>query len=84
MVAREIARRQTASETRIAGTAYATVRGRVLTVLRHLPEEHGETQRDGSTRIANRLSHQQIASFARASREACSTSYGLGSTQTSA
>ncbi len=73
MVAREIARRQTHSETRIAGTAYATVRGRVISVLRHLAEEHGELQPDGSTRLGMRLSHQQIASFAGASREACST-----------
>lgn len=73
MVAYEIARRQTHSETRIAGTAYATVRGRVISVLRHLAEEHGQAQADGSTRVGIRLSHQQIASFAGASREACST-----------
>lgn len=42
MVAREIARRRTASETRIARTAYTTVRGRVVAVLRQLAEEHGE------------------------------------------
>jgi len=72
MVAREIARRRTASETRIAGTAYATVRGRVISVLRHLAEEHGEHQPDGSIRIAIRFSHQQIASFAGATRETCS------------
>lgn len=73
MVAREIARRRTASETRIAGTAYATVRGRVVAVLRHLAEEHGERLPDGATRIGIRFSHQQIASFAGATREACST-----------
>jgi CRP/FNR family cyclic AMP-dependent transcriptional regulator len=73
MVAREIARRRTASETRIAGTAYATVRGRVVAVLRHLAEEHGERRADGTIRIGIRFSHQQIASFAGATREACST-----------
>ncbi len=72
MVAREIARRRTASETRIAGTAHATVRGRVVSVLRHLAEEHGEALPDGSVRIGIRFSHQQIASFAGATREACS------------
>ncbi len=72
MVAREIARRRIASETRIAGTALATVRGRVVSVLRHLAEEHGERLPDGSTRIGIRFSHQQIASFAGATREACS------------
>jgi len=72
MVAREIARRRTASETRLAGTAYATIRGRVVSVLRHLAEEHGERLPDGSTRIVIRFSHQQIASFAGATRESCS------------
>ncbi|GAC1408159.1 MAG: Crp/Fnr family transcriptional regulator [Candidatus Velthaea sp.] len=72
MVAREIARRRTASETRIAGTAHATVRGRVVSVLRYLAEEHGERLPDGSVRIVIRFSHQQIASFAGATREACS------------
>lgn len=72
MVAREIARRRTTTETRIAGTAYASVRGRVLAVLRHLAEEHGERRPDGSIRLTVRFSHQQIASFAGASREACS------------
>lgn len=72
MVAREMARRRTASETRIAGTAHATVRGRVVSVLRYLAEEHGEVLPDGSVRIGIRFSHQQIASFAGATREACS------------
>lgn len=72
MVAREIARRRMASETRIAGTAHATVRGRVVSVLRHLAEEHGQRQGDGSVRVGIRFSHQQIASFAGATREACS------------
>ncbi|GAC1581859.1 MAG: hypothetical protein NVS3B7_17100 [Candidatus Elarobacter sp.] len=76
MVAREVARRAQASETRLAGTAFATVRGRVITVLRTLANDHGESLPDGSTRIAIRFSHQQIASFAGASRESCTVEIG--------
>jgi CRP/FNR family transcriptional regulator, cyclic AMP receptor protein len=76
MVAREIARRRQATETRLAGTAFATVRGRVIEVLRSLAEEHGETLPDGSVRILIRISHQQIASFAGASRESCTVELG--------
>ena len=76
MVAREIARRRQATETRLAGTAFATVRGRVIEVLRSLAQEHGETLADGSTRIVVRFSHQQIASFAGATRESCSVELG--------
>ncbi len=76
MVAREVARRRQASETRLAGTAFATVRGRVIMVLRTLAEEHGEGLPDGSTRILIRFSHQQIASFAGASRESCTVELG--------
>ena len=61
MVAREMARRRTASETR------------VVAALRHLAEEHGERRADGTIRIGIRFSHQQTASFAEATREACST-----------
>lgn len=53
MVAREIARRRTASEARIARTAYATVRGRVVAVLRQLAEEHGERLPDRRQRPAS-------------------------------
>ncbi len=76
MVAREIARRRQASETRLSGTAFATVRGRVITVLRTLAEEHGEQLPDGSIRITIRFSHQQVASFAGASRESCTVELG--------
>ena len=76
MVAREVARRRQASETRLSGTAFATVRGRVIMVLRTLAEEHGEQLPDGSTRILIRFSHQQIASFAGASRESCTVELG--------
>jgi CRP/FNR family transcriptional regulator len=76
MVAREIARRRQATETRLAGTAFATVRGRVIEVLRSLAQEHGETLPDGSVRILIRFSHQQISSFAGASRESCTVELG--------
>jgi CRP/FNR family cyclic AMP-dependent transcriptional regulator len=76
MVAREIARRRQATETRLAGTAFATVRGRVIEVLRSLAADHGEQLPDGSTRITLRFSHQQIASFAGAARESCSVEIG--------
>jgi CRP/FNR family transcriptional regulator len=76
MVAREIARRRHETETRVAGTAFATVRGRVVQLLRHLAEEHGEQLPDGGTRILVRLSHQQVASFAGASRESCTVELG--------
>ncbi|MGH7728907.1 MAG: Crp/Fnr family transcriptional regulator [Vulcanimicrobiaceae bacterium] len=76
MVAREVAHRRTEAETRIAGIAFATVRGRVLEVLRQLAEDLGEPLPGGGIRISVRFSHQAIASFAGATREACSVEIG--------
>ena len=71
MVSREIARRSMQTETRIAGMAYKTARGRVVIALQHFAEEHGEF-RDGGIRIGLRLSHQDLANYIGITRETCS------------
>jgi CRP-like cAMP-binding protein len=76
MVAREIARRRSEAETRVAGMAYASVRGRITAVLRHLAEEHGEKTSDGAVRIRLRISHQELANLAGTTRETCTVELG--------
>lgn len=76
MVAREIARRRTEAETRLAGMAYASVRGRIVSVLRHLAEEHGESMPGGGVRIRLRVSHQELANLAGTTRETCTVEIG--------
>lgn len=76
MVAREVARRRTDVETRFAGMAYGSVRGRLLQALRRLAEEHGAVQPDGGVRINIRLSHQELANLIGTSREACTIALG--------
>ncbi len=71
MVAREIARRRHQAETRITGTAYGTIGGRLKFILRHLAQEHGAKQTDGSIRIEVRLSHQDLANMVGTARETC-------------
>jgi len=76
MVAREIARRREAAETRIAELAYGTVRGRLALALRQLADEHGERAPDGTIRIALRLSHGELAHIIGTSRESCTVELG--------
>ncbi|TAM57675.1 cyclic nucleotide-binding domain-containing protein [bacterium] len=76
MVAREIARRRTEAETRIAGMTYASVRGRLAAALQHLLGEHGEDLPGGGKRITLRLSHQELANLAGTSRETCTVELG--------
>lgn len=76
MVAREIAHRRHQAETRIAGTAYGTVGGRIKFVLRNLAQQHGAKQSDGSIRIDLRLSHQDLANIVGTARETCSVELG--------
>lgn len=76
MVARQIARRRDQAETRLAGLAYGTVRGRLTAALRQLAEEHGELLEDGSTRVNLRLSHQELAHIVGTSRESCTIELG--------
>ncbi|TAM89333.1 cyclic nucleotide-binding domain-containing protein [bacterium] len=76
MVAREIARRRTEAETRIAGMTYASVKGRLAAVIQHLLEEHGEDLTDGGRRIVLRLSHQELANLVGTSRETCTLELG--------
>jgi CRP/FNR family cyclic AMP-dependent transcriptional regulator len=76
MVAREIARRRNEMETRIAGLAYGTVRGRLATALLQLASEHGEQQPDGSVRIGVRLSHAELAHLIGTARESCTIELG--------
>jgi CRP/FNR family transcriptional regulator, cyclic AMP receptor protein len=76
MVAREIARRRNEMETRIAGLAYGTVRGRLATALLQLATEHGERRTDGSIRIGVRLSHAELAHMIGTARESCTIELG--------
>lgn len=76
MVARQIARRRNEAETRLAGLAYGSVRGRVGSALRQLAEEHGDVLEDGSVRINVRLSHQELAHIVGTSRESCTIELG--------
>lgn len=76
MVARQIARRRDQAETRLAGLAYGSVRGRLTAALRQLAEEHGELLADGTTRINLRLSHQELAQIVGTSRESCTIELG--------
>jgi CRP-like cAMP-binding protein len=76
MVAREVARRRHEVETRIAGLAYGTVRGRLATALLQLAAEHGERQPDGSVRIGVRLSHAELAHLIGTARESCTIELG--------
>ncbi len=71
-VAREIARRREEAETRIAGTAFASVRMRLSTVLLTLGEQYGTRLDDGAINVGLRFSHQQLASFAGIARETAS------------
>ena len=76
MVARQIAHRRNEAETRLAGLAYGSVRGRVSSALRQLADEHGERLEDGSVRINIRLSHQELANIVGTSRESCTIELG--------
>jgi len=77
MVARQIAHRRNQAETRLAGLAYGSVRGRLGAALRQLGEEHGERLEDGrSVRINLRLSHEELAHIVGASRESCTIVLG--------
>ncbi len=76
MVAREIARRRQAMETRLAGTAYGTIAGRLKFTLRHLAREHGTKLDSGATRIDLRLSHQELANMVGTTRETCTLELG--------
>ncbi len=76
MVAREMARRRTEAETRVAGMAYSSVRGKLVVVLAALVAEHGVDIEGGGKRIALRLSHQELANLAGTSRESCTIELG--------
>jgi len=76
LVAREIARRRSEAETRVAGMAFTSVRGRIVAVLQHLAQEHGEKAPDGSVRIRLRISHQELANLAGTTRETCTVELG--------
>jgi CRP-like cAMP-binding protein len=76
MVAREMARRRREAETRIAGTAYGTIGGRIRFALLHLAQGHGTKLADGSIRIDLRLSHQDVANIVGTARETCTVELG--------
>ena len=76
MVARQIAHRRNEAETRLAGLAYGSVRGRLSSALRQLAAEHGERLEDESVRINIRLSHQELANIIGTSRESCTIELG--------
>jgi CRP-like cAMP-binding protein len=70
-IAAILARRVVQAEMQIDNLAYTGVRGRLIAVLLRLAQAFGE-QVDGGTKIALRLSRQDLASFAGTSRETCS------------
>jgi CRP/FNR family transcriptional regulator, cyclic AMP receptor protein len=70
-IAAILARRVVQAEMQIDNLAYTGVRGRLIAVLLRLAQTLGEPV-DGGTKIALRLSRQDLASFAGTSRETCS------------
>jgi CRP/FNR family transcriptional regulator len=70
-IAAIITRRVLQAEMQIENLAYSGVRGRIIGVLLELAQTVGQQVEDG-TKIALRLSRQDLASFAGTSRETCS------------
>lgn len=70
-IAAIVTRRVLQAELQIENLAYTGVRGRISGVLLQLAQSFGEHV-EGGTKIALRLSRQDLASFAGTSRETCS------------
>lgn len=75
-IAEIVGKRRLLAEMLVDGLAHATVRGRLLMVLRRLVEDFGAPC-EGGTRINLRLSHQDLASLAGTTRETCSLEMGI-------